>query len=76
MTEINVKLVSLKNTILKEYKFNMQNSKLPVTQICKHFQIKDLVWSDIDEPLPADDNGYSKMTFAGMNSINVRGTAL
>ncbi|EGC39495.1 hypothetical protein DICPUDRAFT_26752 [Dictyostelium purpureum] len=77
---IKVNLVNIRGTVLKEGNFNLVNGKLPINQICKQFQIKDLVWwmdADIQEKLTIDTNtGVSEMSFANMKNINVTGTYL
>ncbi|KYR02905.1 hypothetical protein DLAC_00385 [Tieghemostelium lacteum] len=77
-TDITVKLVNNKNTVLKEATFKTVSGKLPIKEIGRHFQVKNLIWSDIDTPIATDpkNENLSEMTFVGMKTLNVTGTAL
>eukprot|EP01132_Coremiostelium_polycephalum_P001215 gene1215-1534_t len=55
--------------------FKLVSGKLPLTEISRKFQVKDLIWTDCDLPLTAKD-GLSEMAFTAMKSVNVTGTAL
>ncbi|EGG16297.1 hypothetical protein DFA_09327 [Cavenderia fasciculata] len=63
-------------TVLKSGSFSLVKSRLPLIDIAKRFQVKDLVWVDADLPLTANDEGLSEMSFASMGRVNLTGTAL
>ncbi|GAM28474.1 hypothetical protein SAMD00019534_116500, partial [Acytostelium subglobosum LB1] len=73
---ILVNLVNNKNIIMKDGTFNLVNGKLPLLQIARQFQVKDLVWTDCDYILKPDDQGLSDIAFTSMQKVNVTGTPL
>jgi len=61
------------NQIVEIHNFDTVNSKLPVTQILRHFGLRNLIWADMDVEIDADSSGLSTMSFSGIKLISVYG---
>jgi len=55
----------------EQYAFYTKEGRLPVEAIKRHWRVRNLVWTDIEEEVEAMDDGYSNMSFEGINIIKV-----
>jgi len=66
-------LVNVKGTVLESAEFETKSNKLPVKQIEQRFNVRNLIWADVDAPIAAGPDGFSTMAFSAINQLDVRG---